>query len=154
MARRTNNRQRGAGYIEVLVSSLILAMCILAALSLYGFSMSLVDKSGDESTAYNICRQSLEDARRKGFNSTDGSGNIALLDGTTTTYCNSNGGNIQSSKQGDSRFKIVETVTSSATNSLGQPAPDAIRTVVISVYYVSNNDLVETTGTLLVRSGV
>ena len=154
MAQRTKNRQKGAGYIEVLVSSLILALCLLAALSLYGFSMTLVDKSGDESTAYNICRQLLEDARRKGFNSTNGSGTIALPDGTTTTYCNSNGGNVQSSKQTDSRFKIVETVTSTKLNSLGQPAPDAIRTVMITVYYVANNEQVESTGTLLVRSGL
>ena len=148
MAPRTKNHRRGAGYIEVMVSSMILALSLLAALSLYGFSMNLIDKTGDEGVAYNIARKSLENARQLGFSGAN------LPDGTTTRYYDSLGNNEAGSDFSTSRFRSVRTVLSDKVNSAGLPAPNAIRSVVIEVYYSKGGSLVERTGTLLVRSGV
>jgi hypothetical protein len=149
MVQRTKTRQRGAGYIEVLVSSLILSLSLLAALSLYGFSMNLIDKTGDEGVAYNIARKALENAREAGFSG------VNLPEGTLTLYYDSVGTSEGGTQQSTSRFRMLRTVTSDkhvigSTN----PAPNAVRSVVIEVSYVGSGDVIERTGTVLVRSGV
>ena len=154
MAHRTKTRQSGAGYIEVLVSSLILALCLLAALSLYGFSMNLITKTGDEGVSYNLVRHSLEDARQKGFSSKDSGGNLALPDGTTTLYYDSLGNDEQTAPDTKTIFKLTRVISTDKIDSTGGPAPDATRTVVVTVFYNATGEKVEQSGTLLVRSGV
>ena len=151
MAHQTKFRQRGAGYIELLASSLILALSLLAALSLFGFSMTMVGKTGDEGVAYNIARRNIEDARQFGFNY------LNLPDGTTTLYYDTFGKN-PSATASTSGFKMVRVVSSDRTTTLGtggtHPADDAIRTVTVKVYLLPSNELIEQTGTLFARSGV
>ena len=165
MAHRTKHRQKGAGYIEVLVSSLILALSLLAALSLYGFSMNMITKSSDEGFAYNIARLQLEQVRQNGFDPITVSGSTkthTLPDGTTTVYYDNLGSNPSSSASSTSFFRMVQTVTSRKPDNSGpdlilgtnNPAPDAVRYVTIAVYYVKTGELIEQTGTLLARSGV
>jgi len=148
MAQRTKKGNRGFGFIEVLVSSLILAISILAALSLYGFSMGMIDKTGDESTAYTLARQTIEHARTAGFS------NAVLPDGTVTEYWDSNGLNKTNSPvKGTTRFKLVRKVSSDKLSG-SAPAPDAIRTVTVVVYFNVTGEKLEQTGTLIVRAGV
>lgn len=153
MALQNNFRRKGAGYIEVLVSTIILVVCLLAAISLFGFSMKLVDKTGDEGVAYNIARKCLEDVRQMGFSGTN------IPDGTVTTYWDSKGNKLNAAGS-TARFILVRKVTSdkTSTTSTGtQPADDAIRSVEVNVYYyptISVNTRIEQTGTILVRSGV
>ena len=154
MAHRTKHKQRGAGYIEVLVSSLILSLSILAALSLYGFSMNMITRTGDEGVAYNIARRALENARQLGFKTIDGGGNVSLPDGTITLYYDSLGAD-ESATKGTRKFKMVEVVTSTVhVVGTNIPAPDALRTVKITVSYADSGEQIEQTGTVLVRSGV
>lgn len=157
MVHPTKSRQRGAGYIELLASGLILALSLLAALSLFGFSMTLVSKTGDEGVAYNIARINIENARQLGFNSKNADGTLGLPDGTTTLYYDSLGNN-PTSTASTSGFKMVETVTSDKTTILSGggvvPADDALRAVVVNVYSLPSNTLIEQSGTYLARSGV
>ena len=152
MAHLTKTKKRGAGYIEVLVSSLILALSLLAALSLYGFSMNMIDKTGDEGVAYNLARRSLEDARQLGFNY------LNLPDGTSTKYYDSVGANENGSTFATARFRMDRVVASDKMTTVSgggtHPSDTAIRTVVVTVTDVRNNEVVENTGTILVRSGV
>jgi len=148
MAQRTKKGNRGFGFIEVLVSSLILAVSILAALSLYGFSMGMIDKTGNESTAYTLARQTIEHARTAGFSST------LLPDGTVTEYWDANGLNkTGSSGAPTTRFKLVRKVSTDKLSG-AVPAPDAIRTVTVVVYFNKTGEKLEQTGTLIVRAGV
>ena len=159
MAHRTKRKQSGAGYIEVLVSSLILALSLLAALSLYGFSMTLVEKTGDEGYAYNIARRWLEDARQKGFPYTK------LPEGTTTRYYTAKGmdsggtdPNGSSSSFADAKFRMDRVVISDKFTTVSggatHPADTSLRTVTVTVTRISTGQVVEQTGTTLVRSGV
>lgn len=150
MVRRTNFKKRGAGYIEVLVSTIILVLCLLAAISLFGFSMKLVDKTGDEGVAYNVARKALEDMRQKGFSG------AYQPDGTVTTYYDSMGNKLNSATS-LTRFKLVQVIASDKTSSTAGgtlPADDAMRSATVSIYYYPSNQLIEQTGTILVRSGV
>jgi hypothetical protein len=161
MAHRTRNTQAGVGYIEVLISSLILALSLLAALSLYGFSMNMITRTGDEGVAYNIARRDIENIRKNGFDPV-ASGTHTFPDGSTTLYYDSLGGNESSTSSANSKFRLVTTVVSRKPDDSGpdnvqgtnNPAPDAIRYVTATVYYVSTGEQIEQTGTILVRSGV
>lgn len=157
MAHPTKSRQRGAGYIELLASSLILALSLLAALSLFGFSMTLVSRTGDEGVAYNIARVNIENAHQLGFNAKNSDGSWALPDGTTTVYYDTLGKN-PTTTASTTGFKMVQTVSSDKTTTLGGggtvPADDALRTVTVNVYRLPDNALIEQSGTLLARSGV
>lgn len=136
----------------MLVSSLILALSLLAALSLYGFSMSLVNRTGDEGYAYNIARRWLEESRSLGHSY------LNLPDGTTTKYYDPKGGGESDSAFNGARFRMDRVVTSDKYTTVsggGQhPSDSSMRTVVITVTYVSGGEEVERTGTILVRSGV
>lgn len=155
MAQLTKKRQKGAGYIEVLVSSLILALSLLAALSLYGFSMGMIDKSGDEGVAYNIARKALENVRQNGFDPIDSSKVHLLPDGTTTTYYTSLGISQGATSNSDTRFRCdVKVLTDKLIKSTSLPAPDGLRAVTITVSYVKSGEVIEKTGTFLVRSGL
>jgi type II secretory pathway pseudopilin PulG len=155
MVRQTKFRQKGFGYIEVLVSTLILAVSLLAALSLYGFSMGMIDKTADEGFAYNLGRQALENVRQLGFDPVDAGGNHTLLDGTTTTYYDSKGGNAAAATFPTARFRLVQKILSDRlVTGTAKPAPDAMRTVTITIYYVKTGEQIEQCGTILARSGV
>jgi outer membrane lipoprotein-sorting protein len=158
MAHPTKFRQKGVGYIEVLVSSLILALSLLAALSLYGFSMNMIAKTGDEGVAYNLSRQSIEGARELGFRSKNPNGSLTLPDGSTTLYYDSLGKNESASSFPNAKFKMVRTVASDKTTTFSGgatiPSDDAIRTITVTVYLLPTNEIVEQTGTFLARSGV
>ena len=109
--------------------------------------------------AYNIARKWLEDARQKGFKYQN------LPEGSLTKYYNSKG-LYQSNTTTDgsdsnfsgARFKMVRTVTSDkfTVESGGgtHPSDTALRTVVVTVTYVSSGEIVEQSWTHLVRSGV
>lgn len=135
---------------------LILSLSLLAALSLYSFSMNMIDKTADDGVAYNIARKALENAREAGFNGTNSSGTIALPDGTSTVYWDSLGQTSSSSATQLMRFKVVTAVASDKLQigSTTIPAPDALRTVTVTVSYKSTGTQILQTGTLLARSGV
>ena len=151
MALSIKRNQKGATYLEALVASLIIGLCLLAVLSLFGFSMTMVDRTGDAGVAYNLARRSLENARATGFSHT------LTPEGTTVTYYDSMGGNASVTQTATHRFRVTRTVSSdrySDTSSGPRPAPDSVRTVVVEVHRVPGNSLIERVGTHLVRSGV
>lgn len=151
MAHSTNQKKKGASYIEALVASLIIGLCLLAVLSLFGFSMTMIDKTGDEGVAYNLARRTLENARATGFS------HLLTPEGTTTTFFDATGGSQSSTQTANHRFRVRRTVTSdrySDTSTGPRPAADSVRTVVVEVHRVPENSLIERVGTHLVRSGV
>lgn len=151
MALRTRSKQRGVTLVEILASSLILAVSLLAAIQLFAFSMTLVEKTGDEGVAYNIARKTVENARQKGFPYQN------LPDGTTTFYYDSLGNNESASPFAAAKFKVVQTVTSDLLGSTPTgpvPAPDSLRRVLVQVYRLPDNTLIQSSGTNLSRGGV
>ena len=151
MARQINSKKRGITLVEILASSLILAVSLTAAIKLFAFSMTLVEKTGDEGIAYNIARRALENTRQKGFKYQN------LPDGSTTLYYDSLGNNQASASFTGAKFKLVQSVSSDkmATLPTGTvPADNALRAVVIQVYRLPENELLQTTGTYLARGGI
>jgi hypothetical protein len=81
-----------------------------------------------------------------------------LPEGTTTLYYDSVGGQENGSNFADARFRLDRTVTSDKFTTVSggstHPSDTSMRTVVVTVTDVRSNEVIEKTGTILVRSGV
>lgn len=151
MTHRTRSSKRAATLVETLVATLILGLCLLAALSLFGFSMSMTEKTGDSGVAYNLARRTLENARATGFRYQN------TPEGAVTSYYDAMGGSASSTQASSHRFRVVRTVTSDRfSTTAGGPVPSdtSIRAVIVEVYTLPENVLSHRVGTHLVRSGV
>jgi Tfp pilus assembly protein PilV len=143
---------RGAAFIEVLASVAIIALSLLAALSLYGFSLGMTEKTADEAISYNLARKSLENARQLGFSY------LNLPEGTTNLYYDSMGNNPSAAQTSVHKFKLTRAVSSDKYTTLAdgtvRPSDTAVRTVIIEVRRIKDTQLLHQVATHLVRSGV
>jgi prepilin-type N-terminal cleavage/methylation domain-containing protein len=150
---RTN---RGVTFIEVLVSVAILAMSLLAMMSLWAFNYNLTQDHGTQNYGLNLARRVVEDSKLGGF--------YALPEGEFTIYADAEGGIQGGAAQADSQFRVVVTVASDRLfldqegNVIG-PADNAIRQLTVSVFDLqevtgTTPRLVARTGTFFARSGV
>ena len=149
MVRRANS---GFSYIEVLVSVLILVMSILAMMSLWSANMSLTEKHGDSTQAYNLGRRVIEQVRLLGF--------YAVPEGETVLYFDADGGQGSSTESpGIHKFRVTLNVLSDKLSINGEtgavrPSAEAVRNVKLTVVRIRGNRVERTTGTILVRSGI
>lgn len=139
---------RAAALIESLVAAVVLSVCIMGIVSLWGFSMNMTSNTDNRAVAYNMVRRALEKSKSQGF--------LGAPEGSTTLYYDAAGGG-ESASRGNSKFSVTTVVTSSllqTQNGVTSPADNAIRTVVATVRTLQNDTVVETGGTLLVRGGL
>lgn len=134
--------------VESLVASVIIAVCIMGVVSLWGFSMNMTTNTDDRAVGYNLVRRAVEKAKSLGFS--------GAPEGTAVLYYDAAGGG-ESGSRGNLKFSVMTVVTSSLfeiQNGVTRPADNAVRTVVVTVRTVSNGATVEKGGTLLVRGGL
>lgn len=136
-------------YIEALISMVILATSMLAIMSLWSFSMNMATANQDQGQAYNLSRRTVEDLKAQGFD--------IAPEGEVVRYYNSVGVGGGTTQASDSVFKVVQTITSdkfTTTPTGTRPANNALRSVLIRVYKLPDDEVLIETGTSLVRSGV
>ena len=98
--------------------------------------------------AYNLARQATEQIRQTGFTNTP--------EGSTSAYYNLSEVSVSAAAT-SARYEVVSSVTSSVTvpgSSPGQPATDALRTVVVTVTLVSSGQVLFQSGCYLVNGGI
>lgn len=148
MRRTFPNCIRAMTLIESLVASIVVAVCIMGVVSLWGFTMKMTSNTDDRAVGYNLVRRALERAKSQGFN--------GAPEGSVVLYYDAAGGG-ESVTSGSLKFSVTTVVTSSlfeTQNGVVRPADNAIRTVVATVRTVSDNAIVQASGTLLVRGGL
>src|SRR5688572_27251498 len=116
--------RRGMTLIESLVASIIIAVCIMGVVSLWGFTMNMTSNTDERAVGYNLVRRALEKAKSQGF--------VSAPEGTAVLYYDAAGGG-ESGTRGSLKFSVTTVVTSSlfeTQNGVTRPADNAIRTVV------------------------
>lgn len=135
--------------IEVLTAALIASTAIAAMVTTWSFCFNLVDRGVDQSEAYNVARQILENIKETGFSYTAEQVTPAV------TYYDGSGSLLNSSSGAE--LKVSTTVVSDKTISGSdpvQPDPAALRTVTITVTSVRTGDTLCQMSTYLVRAGI
>ncbi len=142
-------KRAGVTFIESLVAVIIIGVALFGMVNLFGFSMTMTQKTTNAGLAYAVARDTVEQIRAQGFYHAGPSGQ----DGTSTVYYSSTGVG-PSNTQGSNEFKVVTVITSDKTLSVAPFfADDAIRTVTVTVTDLTKNAVVYTTGTMLARAG-
>ena len=141
----------GLTYVEALVSALVLAVSLMAMMSLWSANMSLTEKHADSTMSYNLGRSMMERIKLQGF--------AVVPEGQTVLYFDANGGQESDTQSGSHKFQVTIDVISDKTSVNGttgevRPSADAIRDVKVTVTRILGNVVQRVTGTILVRSGV
>ena len=100
---RRLQKRRGFTYIEILMSSLIVGICIAGLISIWYFSYKLSLQTDRLGIAYSIGRQSMEKAKQTGFTYT--------AVGSTTFYYDKAGENESVTLRSIHSFYTTTTVT-------------------------------------------
>lgn len=150
MAQATRLR-RGTTFIEVLMASLILSICLLAVVSLFTFSFNLTLRHDRTSIGYNIARKRIETVRQMSFK--------YAPEGTVTFYYNASGSNESTAPFTGAVYRATQTISSSqyeynSSNVIIGWADSCLRTVTVTVTYIPTSAQIAKTGTYLARSGV
>lgn len=145
MARTIKRRrsERGLAMMDTLAASLIITVAMVGSVGVFFNVLNLTQRTVEASTASNLARRTIEDAKVLGFDD--------LADGSTTRYYNTNGG-VLSNSTGAS-FKVTQTVTTDTYDSDGTPADSALRTLLVTVQRQSDSTTLETTATYLAKGG-
>ena len=131
------------------MATLIVAVCLMAIVSVFGFAYQVTQNTDDQHAAYNFARDSIEQVRLQGFYNAN--------EGTTTTYYNADHSGPNPTQGANARFKVVTKVLSdrfTTTSSGTFPAYDAIRTVTVTVTNLATNNQLCKMGTTLVNAGI
>jgi len=143
------SRKSGVSLMESLMATLIIAVCLMAIINVFGFAYQMTVSTNDEHAAYNIARDSIEQIRLQGFYNAN--------EGTTTAYYRRDNSFQPGGQDSNSRYKVVTTVKTdifTTTSSGTYPATDSIRTVVVTVTNLSTGKQVCSMGTNLVSAGI
>jgi Tfp pilus assembly protein PilV len=135
--------------VELLVASLLLCIGLMGLVNTWAFSFRVTQNTDDRGTAYIVARQALERVKMSGFSST--------AEGTATTYYTANQATTTS---GSAYFTVTTSVVSDLVQSGtagvagAVPAPEALRTVTVTVQKSSTGAKLFSTSTYLVRAGI
>ena len=142
----------GLTYVEVLVASCVCVFCLSVMIQMFSVTSSISTRGVDNTQAFNLQRQTLEQVVETGFTNTP----EAQVDAPITHYFGINSTNMDSTPD-SARYYVTTSVVSSATvagSNPVQPALTAIRLVTITVFLKSTNQQLCTTSTYLTRGGV
>jgi len=149
--RHTGRRfaRRGITLVETLVASLMAGVCLAGITSYWSFAYSLTAQTDQLSVAYNLGRHATEEARETGFSATP--------EGTSVLYYDNQGGSESATLAANHSYSVTTVVSSDLTvngSSPVQPAPNALRTVTITVTLLSTGRTVYQTSTYFAKAGV
>ncbi len=128
--------------VEALVASLILALSVMAMISLWYFSFGITTKADNVGAAYTVGRHAMERVKLSGFD--------FAAEGTTTLYYDHLGGSESATQGANSRMRVVTSVSSQG----GYPSYSSYRTVKITVTLLDTGETLYTTGAELVKRGI
>jgi len=129
--------------MDVLAATLIITVAMVGSIGVFFNVMTLTSRTVEASTASNLARRTVEDAKILGFDD--------LPDGTTTKYYSLSGAALSSST--GASFKVVMAVTTDVFDSDGTPSDKALRSMLVTVTRQSDSTVLETTGTYLAKGG-
>ena len=135
--------RRGLAMMDVLAATLIITVTMIGTLGIFFRILNLTSRTVEASTASNLARRTVEDAKVQGFDD--------LPDGTTTKYYNLSGASLSSST--GSTFKVVMVVATDVYDPDGTPSDKALRSILVTVSRQSDSTALETTGTYLAKGG-
>jgi len=164
---------RGFTLVELLVASLVFAVTIAGALSVWAAATTSIVRTSEEVICAQLARTDIEKAKATGFdNLSTGalSGGTGTYTGTTTnsTYVSefytqagafvSYGTSLLSAPPSSAYYKLVR-VTSDTNVAKGagtsyKVTTESTRTIVTTVARVSDNTVMYTMGTVLVKAGI
>ena len=136
--------RRGFSLIEVLVASVVVAVCLAATISMWYFSFGLSVRADMQGVAYNLGRKEMEDVKQAGFQDT--------AEGTSIVYFDKQGGSESATLSSSHVYKVTTVVTSSALSG-SSPAPSALRTVTVTVTSLATGQTIYQASTYLARAG-
>ncbi len=153
---KSHNKQhhirRALSYTEVLVASCICVFCLAVMVQLFSVTSSISTRGVDNTQAFNLQRQTLEQVIETGFTNTP----EATVNSPTTHYYGLNSTNMDSTPS-SARYRVTTSVVSSATISGSnpvQPAVTATRLVTVTVYLLPAGSQLCSANTYLIRGGV
>jgi hypothetical protein len=150
--RKPNMAARALSYTEVLVASCVCVFCLSVMVQLFSVTSGISTHGVDNTQAFNLQRQTMEQVIETGFTNTP----EALTTAPVTHYYGLNSVNMDSSPAA-ARYKVTTSVVSSATiagSNPVQPALTATRLVTVTVYLVANGSQLCTASTYLIRGGL
>lgn len=137
---RRFQKRRGFTYIEILMSSLIVGICIAGLISIWYFSYKLSLQTDRLGIAYSIGRQSMEKAKQTGFTYT--------TVGSTTLYYDKAGENESVTLRSVHSFYSTTTVTAGSGSTAGLLIID------IEVFQLPDNVSLYKTKSYFTKAGI
>lgn len=146
-ARRVSSRSRRRAFtlIEVLIASVVVGVCIAAIVSMWSFAFGLSATADRQSIGYSLGRRAMEEVKQTGFQDS--------TEGTTTIYYDKTGGSRSATQASNHMFSVTTVVATDVMNG-SSPAPTALRTVTITVNFISTGASVYSCTTYLARAGI
>ena len=138
----SRSKARGFTLIEALVATLIMALSIMAMISLWNFTFNLTVKADNVGVAYAVGRHAMERVKLAGFEFAD--------EGATTLYYDRLGGSESAARSAQHRMKAVTSINS----GLGYPSYNASRAVVITITQLNTGEMLYKTGATLTKKGI
>ena len=133
---------RGFTYMEILISSLIIGICLAGMVSLWYFSYRLSQKTDQYGIAYSVGREAMERSKKLGFQYTP--------TGSSSLYYDSNGGSESTSQLAVHTFKALTTATAGTVGA----GTDGLLLVEVEVFLLSTNVSLYKTSTYFVEGGI
>lgn len=139
---RIRKRQRGIALLDAMVASLVLVTALMGLANMALFAFNITTSTDNKGASYQLGRAAVEAIKQVGFE--------GVFDGTTTTYYNRGLGGANANQQSDSRFKVVQTLTTGP----GTATYLQLKTLVTTVYYVPTGETLYSTTTYLTAGGI
>ena len=134
--------KRGFTYMEILISSMIIGICLAGMVSLWYFSYRLSQKTDQYGIAYTVGREAMERSKKLGYQYSS--------PGVSTFYYDNNGSRESSTQTADLSFKAVVTTTAGTVGA----GTDGLLLVEVEVFLVSTNVSLYKTSTYFVQGGI
>ena len=135
----------GFTLIEVLVGAAVVGTWIASIVSMWAFAYSLSATADQQSVGYTLGRRAMEEVKQTGFQDTP--------EGTTTAYYDGQGGSRSTAQTAAHAYSVSTAVFSDVLSGTG-PASTALRTVTVTVTFISTGKTVYTCSTYLARAGI
>ncbi|RYG32222.1 type II secretion system protein [bacterium] len=139
---KRRSRRRGITLIETMAAALIVTISMTGTVAVFFAVSTMTNRTSQSSVAVSIARRRIEEVRKLGFRTAD------LPDGTTTLYYDMNGNGGVTTKTSAHAFSATTVVSTDGTGNA------ALRTVIVTIRRLSDNAVIETTGTYLAWGGV
>lgn len=149
---RVYRRRRGVTYVEVLVASLILTVCVAGIVHMWYMAFNLSVQTDQQGIGYAVGRRGIEKVKQTGFY------NTPLSPATTTYYYDATGANESTTSSSSTVFKMTIAVScdQTTTDSNGNTivADTGVLTATVTVSLNATGKTLYSSSTALARAGI